>query len=127
MYVRTVSLLCIFWGTNFLFSCTQMPVSTTHSCVGGMVGMTIATKGGSCVKWYVAKETFPYVGGVSGIVLSWFISPIMSAIIAGFIFYMTRLLVLRHKNSFKRTLLYLRLTLECLGGVIFTTPKVFRA
>tara|TARA_B100000925_G_scaffold291256_1_gene278699 strand:- start:3305 stop:4894 length:1590 start_codon:yes stop_codon:yes gene_type:complete len=87
----------------FLASYYEMPVSTTHSCVGGMVGMTIAIKGGACVKWYSEKDTFPYVGGVSGIILSWFISPIMSALIAGFIFYITRLLVLRHKESFKRT------------------------
>ena len=99
----------------FLASYYEMPVSTTHSCVGGMIGMTLAIKGGSCVKWYAAKETFPYVGGVSGIILSWFISPIMSAIIAGLIFYVTRLFVLRHKNSFNRTFLsmpfYVGLTL----------------
>ena len=74
----------------FLASYYEMPVSTTHSCVGGMIGMTLAIKGGSCVKWYATKETFPYVGGVSGIILSWFISPIISAIIAGLIFYVTR-------------------------------------
>ena len=63
----------------FLASYFEMPVSTTHSCVGGMIGMTIAIGGGSCVNWYEPKDSFPFVGGVSGIVLSWFISPIFSA------------------------------------------------
>ena len=36
----------------FLASKYEMPVSTTHSCVGGMIGMTIALKGPQCVIWY---------------------------------------------------------------------------
>ena len=62
----------------FVASKYEMPVSTTHSCVGGMIGMTVAIKGVRCVNWYEEKEYFPYVGGVSGIILSWFISPIFS-------------------------------------------------
>ena len=42
-----------------------MPVSTTHSCVGGMIGMAIALGGTDCVIWYKPVETFPYIGGVS--------------------------------------------------------------
>ena len=39
----------------FIASYLEMPVSTTHSCVGGMIGMTIALAGTDCVIWY--KET----------------------------------------------------------------------
>ena len=35
----------------FLASKYEMPVSTTHSCVGGMIGMTIMLKGSDCVVW----------------------------------------------------------------------------
>ena len=87
----------------FLASYLEMPVSTTHSCVGGMIGMTMTIKGSDCVIWYAEKSTFPYVGGVSGIVLSWFISPIMSAIISGLLYFITRHFVLRRKDSFRRT------------------------
>ena len=80
----------------FTASYFEMPVSTTHSCVGGMIGMTLALGGSDCVKWYTTTETFPYVGGVSGIVLSWFISPILSGITAMCIFSTTRCTVLRH-------------------------------
>ena len=73
-------------GWLFLASYLEMPVSTTHSCVGGMVGMTLITGGTDCVIWYKAAESFPYVGGVLGIVVSWFLSPLFSALIGGFIF-----------------------------------------
>tara|TARA_B100001093_G_C26820535_1_gene1011690 strand:+ start:893 stop:2350 length:1458 start_codon:yes stop_codon:yes gene_type:complete len=79
----------------FLASYLEMPVSTTHSCVGGMIGMAMVLKGSDCVIWYKPVETFPYVGGVGGIVMSWFLSPLFSAIIASFIFLLTRNLVLR--------------------------------
>jgi sodium-dependent phosphate transporter len=95
----------VFSVGSWLFLATkyELPVSTTHSCVGGMIGMTIATAGTQCVKWYEAKDTFPYVGGVSGIVLSWFISPIFSAAISSSLFCSIRCLVLRKENSFSRT------------------------
>jgi len=86
----------------FLASYLEMPVSTTHSCVGGMIGMTLVLGGTDCVIWYKPLETFPYVGGVGGIVLSWFISPIFSGLIAMFVFFSTRTLVLRHKFTSKR-------------------------
>ena len=86
----------------FLASYLEMPVSTTHSCVGGMVGMTIALKGSNCVIWYKPVTTFPYVGGVSGIVLSWFLSPLFSAIFASLLFGLLRKYVLRHDFNTKR-------------------------
>ena len=79
----------------FLASYYEMPVSTTHSCVGGMIGMAMTLKGSQCVIWYKTVETFPYIGGVSGIVLSWFLSPIFSGLIAMLVFGLTRLFVLR--------------------------------
>ena len=79
----------------FLASYLEMPVSTTHSCVGGMIGMAMVLKGPACVIWYKPVDTFPYIGGVGGIVVSWFLSPIFSGIIASIIFGITRPLVLR--------------------------------
>ncbi len=87
----------------FIASKYEMPVSTTHSCVGGMIGMTVALKGINCVTWYEPKDSFPFVGGVSGIVLSWVISPIFSAMISSVLYATVRALILRHENSFNRT------------------------
>ena len=86
----------------FLACFYEMPVSTTHSCVGGMIGMTLVLGGSDCVIWYQKLDTFPYVGGVSGIVISWFLSPIFSGFIASFIFYTIRHLVLRKNFDSKR-------------------------
>ena len=90
----------------FLASKYEMPVSTTHSAVGGMIGMTMALKGSDCVIWYEDKDTFPYVGGVSGIILSWVISPVFSFIISCGLFWLTRTVVLRSQNSFNRIFWY---------------------
>lgn len=89
-------------GWLFTASYFEMPVSTTHSCVGGMIGMTIANVGPNCVIWYKKTNTFPYIGGVGGIVLSWFISPIFSGIISSIIFAFTRSFVLRKSYNSKR-------------------------
>mgnify|MGYP001158653472 CR=1 FL=1 len=86
----------------FIASYFEMPVSTTHSCVGGMIGMTIAIVGSDCVIWYKELDTFPYIGGVGGIVLSWFISPIFSGIISAIIFGLNRKFVLRHNYNSNR-------------------------
>ena len=88
----------------FLASYLEMPVSTTHSCVGSMIGMTLALKGPECVIWYEKKDSFPYIGGVSGIVLSWVISPLFSAILASLFFGGLRSGLLRLKNSFNRSI-----------------------
>ena len=87
----------------FIASKYEMPVSTTHSCVGGMIGMTMALKGVNCVNWYEEKELFPYVGGVAGIVLSWVLSPLFSAMISSTLFVVIRQVILRSKDSFERT------------------------
>ena len=73
MWVSFSVALWLFTASYF-----EMPVSTTHSCIGGMIGMTIAIKGVNCVIWYKPLDTFPFVGGVGGIVLSWFISPLFN-------------------------------------------------
>jgi phosphate/sulfate permease len=57
-----------------LASLLGLPVSTTHSIVGAIVGMAIATKGAGCVKWGW--------GGMANIAISWVTSPILSGIVA---------------------------------------------
>ena len=85
----------------FTASYLEMPVSTTHSCIGGMIGMTIAIKGSDCVIWYVSKDTFPYVGGVIGMVISWFVSPILSGLISSSLYITIRYFILRKKYEDK--------------------------
>jgi solute carrier family 20 (sodium-dependent phosphate transporter) len=89
----------------FIASYFEMPVSTTHSCIGGMVGMTVVLAGPNCVIWYKPLETFPYVGGVSGIIMSWFISPVFSGLLASFIYGCTRCIILRKPYTTRRLLI----------------------
>uniref|UniRef100_A0A7S4F6K6 Phosphate transporter n=1 Tax=Chrysotila carterae TaxID=13221 RepID=A0A7S4F6K6_CHRCT len=91
-----------------LASFLEMPVSTTHSCVGGMIGMTIVAKGKDCVVWTkkTTAEELYIPSGVVGIVLSWIFSPVLSGIFAVLLFLFVRTLVLRTKNAFSRAILF---------------------
>ena len=82
----------------------EMPVSTTHSCVGGMIGMTIALRGSNSVIWFKPGDstTGGIPGGFLSIVVSWFISPALSAVAAGVLFFIVRL-ILRSKNPFENS------------------------
>ena len=88
----------------FIASKFEMPVSTTHSCVGAMIGMVFALKGPSCIIWYKPTENFPFIGGVSGIVLSWIISPLFSCLLSSIIFGLLRNIYLRRNNSFQNAI-----------------------
>jgi sodium-dependent phosphate transporter len=76
-----------------------MPVSTTHSTIGGVIGMTMMTRGSGCVLWYAPTDNFPFLSGVSAIVVSWIISPLASGIVAAALYGLTYLVVLRNKEA----------------------------
>ena len=97
----------------FVASYFEMPVSTTHSCVGGMIGMTIALAGPNCVIWYKEVDTFPFIGGVGGIILSWFISPFFSGILSSILYGLVRSLVLRKAYSSKRLIYSYPILIGC--------------
>jgi len=97
----------------------EMPVSTTHSCVGGMIGMAIAAKGSDAVIWSKKTDDFPFVKGFAGIVISWFLSPITSGILAFIFFFLIRTFILRSANPFNRSVyVYPFLVMSCLTIVI---------
>jgi len=106
---------CVIFCTGLwllLATFLQMPVSTTHSVVGGIIGMTIAAKGGSCVVWHQDTDTFPFVKGVSAIVVSWVLSPLFSGIGAAILFLFCRTFILRSDNSFQRAFIFYPLMLS---------------
>ncbi|KAL4428574.1 hypothetical protein ABPG77_008886 [Micractinium sp. CCAP 211/92] len=82
----------------------ELPVSTTHSIVGAVIGMSMIAAGADSVVWSKHKDTFPFLDGVSVIVISWFTSPILCAIAGAGLFLFTRHAVLRRKNSYKLSL-----------------------
>lgn len=84
----------------------EMPVSTTHTAVGAMIGMTIAVKGSQCVIWEKASGPgrLHIPQGVAGIVISWLFSPILSMLVAMLLFVTVRTFILRSKNAFSRAI-----------------------
>jgi sodium-dependent phosphate transporter len=83
----------------------ELPVSTTHSAVGGIVGFTLVAVGSDCVVWAGRQDGFPFVRGVSAIVMSWVFSPVLSGALGALIYFITRRFVLRVPNSTERALL----------------------
>jgi len=92
-----------FW---LLFaSYMELPVSTTHSIIGGIVGFAI-TVDTDAIVWSESSDDFPYFKGISAVVASWFISPILSGILALILFFFVRLLVLRSSDSYSRAFIF---------------------
>ncbi|MGC9366380.1 MAG: inorganic phosphate transporter [bacterium] len=85
----------IVGATIFIIIATlfELPVSTTHSIVGGMAGFGIIAIGFSAINWIK----------IFLIVLSWIISPIVGGLLAFFVFKAISNLILRKSNPFKAT------------------------
>jgi PiT family inorganic phosphate transporter len=72
----------------------SLPVSTTHSIVGAMIGFGIMAGGFSVIKW----------GKLAAVVLSWVISPIFSLVIAFAMFKLIVKIILVKKDAFTAAL-----------------------
>ena len=103
-----------------LATALEMPVSTTHSCIGGVIGMALAAKGRDAVNWEK----------VGMVIASWFISPILSAIIAGLIYAFVRTFVLRNADSVERAykmypiLIGVTITINCFFIMYKGSPQL---
>ena len=85
---------CVLIGVSawlIIATLYSLPVSTTHSCIGGLVGMALVAKGWHAVQWIPVLR----------VVASWFISPVLSGCITSLIFWIVRKYVLRTSNSFE--------------------------
>jgi inorganic phosphate transporter, PiT family len=69
-----------------------LPISTTHSIVGAIVGFGAVSIGPEAVKW----------GKVAEIVASWLTSPLLSGTLAFVIFQITRSLILNREDPLDR-------------------------
>lgn len=77
-------------------------VSSTHSIIGGIIGFSLVYAGKDGVQWAIPdSKAFPPIKGVVPIVLSWFISPILTGATSALIYTTTRKLVLRRENSYQ--------------------------
>lgn len=76
----------------FISSWKQIPVSTTHSIVGSMVGFGIASYGISSIRWWT----------LGGIILSWIVSPFFACALGYGVFEFIRRRILAGPNIVKR-------------------------
>ena len=74
----------------------KWPVSTTHTTIGAICGFGLAAEGIAGINW----------GIIVKIVVSWFLSPLLSGLITVGLFKIIRNCILRKDNSYKLILYY---------------------
>ncbi len=86
-----------------LATALSLPVSTTHTAVGGVIGVAVVARGWEAVNWEK----------VILIVVSWFASPLLSGLVSMAIYALVRCLVLRHAASATRAFLLFPVLVGC--------------
>ncbi|XP_056288498.1 sodium-dependent phosphate transporter 1-B [Pseudoliparis swirei] len=66
----------------------KLPISGTHCIVGATIGFSLVAKGQQGVKWFELLR----------IVVSWFLSPLLSGIMSAVVFYFVRVFILHKKD-----------------------------
>ena len=105
----------------------SLPVSTTHSIVGALIGVGLVSLGLDGIDW----------GTVRNIVLSWFVSPLLGGVLGYLTFVMVRRRVLRSRDPIHETrtvapylivvvvsLIVLSFTYKALNNVLDAPPLV---
>lgn len=95
----------------------SLPVSTTHSIVGAMVGFGLVAGGFSAVNW----------GKLGAVVLSWIVSPVFSLVISFLMFQLIVKLVLKRFRSYEAALKFSPFFIGlavfvCAMSFLFKTP-----
>jgi len=118
--VLLLAMMCAIIGSSlFLTIATHngLPVSTTHSIIGGIVGAGVASVGIKNISWGW--------GGVSQVFAAWFIAPGIAGILSSILFLITKFGVLNFRNSVQRAFysipLYVFLTV---GAVASRFPNL---
>lgn len=105
--VLMYGMMCVLAATGLwllLASYLELPVSTTHSVIGGIIGMSLAAKGSEAVVWYEYDEEKDFLSKFKGVVpvlVSWITSPVLSGILAMSLFLFVRNLILRSNEPKK--------------------------
>lgn len=76
-----------------------LAVSTTHSIIGSVIGYTLVWQGPRGILWIQSTNDFPFVKGLVPIIISWFTSPLLSAMLSIIIFSLNKRFILESKNS----------------------------
>ena len=93
-------------SSTWLYTATYLglPVSTTHSIVGGIMGFSLVYKGVDGVVWNKSIPDFPYVAGFVPIVISWISSPIVTALISAGVYSLIKHFVFKSEHGVWRSI-----------------------
>lgn len=118
--VLLLSLMCAIVGSSvFLTFATRygMPVSTTHSIVGGLVGSATASIGITKVNWAW--------GGVPQVFAAWVVAPGIAGSLGFILFFMTKKTVLTQANAVRRAFYSIPFyTFLTVGAIASTLPHL---
>ncbi|MFB3090556.1 MAG: inorganic phosphate transporter, partial [Gammaproteobacteria bacterium] len=92
-----------------------LPVSTTHSIVGAIVGFAAVTMGIDAVQW----------GKVGTIAMSWVVSPVLAGTMSYFLYRSVQFLILDSENPFENSKRYVPFYIF-LTGFIISLVTVFK-
>ncbi|XP_068943663.1 sodium-dependent phosphate transporter 1 [Petaurus breviceps papuanus] len=85
----------------------KLPISGTHCIVGATIGFSLVAKGQEGVKWSELLK----------IVMSWFISPLLSGIMSAILFFLVRSFILRKSDPVPNGLRALPVFYACTIGI----------
>ncbi|XP_048368794.1 sodium-dependent phosphate transporter 1 [Sphaerodactylus townsendi] len=85
----------------------KLPISGTHCIVGATIGFSLVAKGQEGVKWSELLK----------VVLSWFISPLLSGIMSAVLFFLVRLFILNKTDPVPNGLRALPVFYACTIGI----------
>lgn len=93
-------------STTWLYTATylELPVSTTHSIVGGIMGFSLVYKGVEGVVWSKSLPDFPYVAGFVPIVVSWISSPIITALLSASFYSLIKHFIFKSQHGVWRSI-----------------------
>ncbi|XP_053125918.1 sodium-dependent phosphate transporter 1 isoform X2 [Hemicordylus capensis] len=90
-------------GASFL----KLPISGTHCIVGATIGFSLVAKGQEGVKWSELLK----------VVLSWFVSPLLSGIMSAVLFFLVRMFILSKADPVPNGLRALPIFYACTIGI----------
>jgi sodium-dependent phosphate transporter len=96
--VLMYGMLCALLAASVILQISNylaMPVSTTHTIVGAIVGFSIAAKGFKSINWTTCTQIF----------ISWAASPLVTGLAAYICFWIVRRTILLSPNPYQRAVL----------------------